>query len=49
MANYKVPARIVAVESFPTTPSGNGDKIQKNRLREMARVAVEAATDATKP
>ncbi|WP_072805855.1 AMP-binding protein [Rhodococcoides yunnanense] len=36
LANYKVPQRIVFVESFPTTPSPNGEKIQKNRLRETA-------------
>ena len=48
MANYKVPARIIAVETFPTTPSGNGDKIQKNRLREMALEVIERGADDVK-
>jgi fatty-acyl-CoA synthase len=37
LANYKVPERIVALEEFPTTPSPNGPKIQRARLREMAQ------------
>ncbi|QQS11841.1 MAG: AMP-binding protein [Rhodospirillales bacterium] len=36
LANFKTPARVVAVEAFPTTPSANGPKIQRARLREMA-------------
>jgi fatty-acyl-CoA synthase len=36
MASYKVPAAIKIVDTFPTTRSANGDKIVKNRLREMA-------------
>ncbi len=42
MANYKVPARILAIEEFPVTPSANGNKIQKARLRGMAQAALEA-------
>ncbi len=42
MANYKVPARIFRVDAFPVTPSANGNKVQKNRLREMARERLEA-------
>lgn len=36
LANYKVPARVVVVDAFPTVPGPNGEKIQKNRLREEA-------------
>jgi fatty-acyl-CoA synthase len=36
LANYKVPARVFAVDDFPKTPSPNGFKIQRNRLREIA-------------
>jgi fatty-acyl-CoA synthase len=36
LAKYKVPIRVVSVESFPTTPSANGDKVQRGRLRELA-------------
>jgi len=36
IARFKVPARIVTVEAFPTTDSPNGPKIQRVRLREMA-------------
>lgn len=36
LANYKVPLAVFAVEDFPRTPSANGAKIQRNRLREMA-------------
>jgi len=36
MANYKVPRRIVFVDDFPALQGPNGNKIQKNKLREMA-------------
>lgn len=36
LANYKVPLRVFAVDDFPKTPSPNGFKIQRNRLRESA-------------
>jgi len=36
IAEYKVPKHVFFVETFPTTPSANGDKIQKAKLREMA-------------
>jgi len=42
MANYKVPARIFSVEAFPVTPSANGNKIQKNKLRDSARALIDA-------
>ncbi len=37
MAGFKVPARVWFVEGFPTTQSANGTKVQRARLREMAR------------
>jgi fatty-acyl-CoA synthase len=36
LANYKVPLRVFAIDDFPKTPSPNGFKIQRNKLREMA-------------
>jgi fatty-acyl-CoA synthase len=36
LANYKVPLRVFAIDDFPKTPSANGFKIQRNKLREMA-------------
>lgn len=36
LAGYKVPRRFVGVAAFPTTPSANGTKIQRAKLREMA-------------
>ncbi len=36
LANYKVPARVLAIDDFPKTPSPNGFKIQRNKLRELA-------------
>lgn len=38
MAHYKVPARILTIDAFPVTPSANGNKIQKARLRELAQL-----------
>lgn len=36
LASYKVPRRFIAIDAFPTTPSANGTKIQRARLRAMA-------------
>jgi fatty-acyl-CoA synthase len=36
IANFKVPTRIIQLAEYPTTPSANGDKVQKERLRKMA-------------
>jgi fatty-acyl-CoA synthase len=36
LANYKVPLRVFAIDEFPVTPSPNGPKIQRNRLRDRA-------------
>lgn len=40
LARYKVPIRVLAIDEFPTTPSANGTKIQKVKLRELADRAV---------
>ena len=37
MASYKIPSLIRIVEEFPTTRSANGDKVVKERLREITR------------
>lgn len=44
LANYKVPLRVFAVDDFPKTPSANGFKIQRARLREMAERLVGASS-----
>ena len=36
LAKYKVPVRVIVVQDFPSTPSANGTKVQKVKLREMA-------------
>ena len=36
LANFKTPVRAFPVEEFPTTPSANGTKIQRAKLRQMA-------------
>lgn len=36
LANYKVPALVVILDRFPTIAGPNGEKIQKNTLREQA-------------
>lgn len=41
MASYKVPHRVLFVDEFPSTDSANGRKIQKGRLREIAREQLE--------
>ena len=43
LANFKRPARIIALEAFPVTDSANGKKIQRSKLREMAREALTTA------
>ncbi len=37
LAGFKVPARIVTLEAYPTTDGPNGPKIQRATLRAMAR------------
>lgn len=47
LAKYKVPVKVYTVDEFPTTPSANGSKIQKNKLRDMAesRLAMGVESD----
>lgn len=37
LARFKVPTRIVLLDSFPTVGGANGDKIQRGALRDTAR------------
>jgi fatty-acyl-CoA synthase len=41
LARFKVPERIVVIETFPIVDSPNGPKVQKVRLREMAEVLLQ--------
>ena len=43
LANFKRPARIVAVDAFPVTDSANGKKIQRAKLRDMAQDLLTSA------
>jgi len=44
MAKYKVPQRIIVLNTFPVTQGANGDKVQKARLRDMAnKLLLDAA------
>jgi len=43
LASFKVPARIMDIDAFPTTESPNGLKVQKARLRQMAAERLAAA------
>ena len=36
LAGFKVPARVFAIDAFPSTTGPNGTKVQRTRLREMA-------------
>lgn len=42
LAAFKVPKRVIPLDEFPTVRGANGDKIQRNRLREMADEALAA-------
>lgn len=42
LANYKVPLRVFAIDDFPKTPSPNGFKIQRAKLREMAEARLDS-------
>lgn len=37
LAAFKVPARVIVIDAFPTTESANGTKIQRGKLREWAQ------------
>jgi fatty-acyl-CoA synthase len=41
IAHYKVPHHVLTIDAFPFTPSANGNKIQKAKLREMASAALQ--------
>jgi fatty-acyl-CoA synthase len=43
LANYKVPVRVLPIDDFPRTPSANGFKIQRNKLRDIAEQRIGAA------
>ncbi|MCL8207341.1 MAG: AMP-binding protein [Actinomycetia bacterium] len=43
LASFKLPSRFVFVEEYPMTPSANGDKVQKVKLREWARAILTGA------
>lgn len=43
LGGYKVPARVLVVDAFPTTESANGTKIQRGKLRQMAQDRIGAA------
>ncbi|MFO1059615.1 MAG: AMP-binding protein [Dongiaceae bacterium] len=45
LARYKVPVRCVALDAFPTAASANGTKVQRARLREMAREILAAGPE----
>jgi fatty-acyl-CoA synthase len=47
LANYKVPMRVFVVDDFPKTPSPNGFKIQRAKLREMAEALMEKVSRST--
>lgn len=42
LARFKVPKRVIPLEEFPTVRGANGDKIQRNRLREIAEEVLAA-------
>jgi fatty-acyl-CoA synthase len=40
IAKFKVPEHILPIDAFPFTPSANGNKVQKAKLREIAQAAL---------
>src|SRR5262249_6449738 len=36
LARFKVPRRVICVDAFPTTPSANGERVQRAVLRQRA-------------
>ena len=40
LARYKLPIAVLTIDRFPTTPSANGTKIQRVKLREIAEIAL---------
>ena len=41
LAKFKCPVRVIQVNAFPVTDGPNGVKIQKSKLREMAKAALD--------
>ena len=41
LAGFKVPRRVIALDAFPTTPSANGERVQRAELRRLAAVSVD--------
>jgi fatty-acyl-CoA synthase len=46
IAKFKVPEHILPIDTFPFTPSANGNKVQKAKLREIADAALNRRTEA---
>ncbi|MDB5814230.1 MAG: hypothetical protein JWN23_1347 [Rhodocyclales bacterium] len=46
IAKYKVPDAILPIDAFPFTPSANGNKVQKAKLREIAHAALNVQPGA---
>ena len=44
LANYKVPARVIALDEFPTVEGPNGVKIRKAELRSRAGAIIGSET-----
>ncbi|WP_247891189.1 AMP-binding protein [Azospirillum aestuarii] len=42
LADFKIPARFVVVDQFPTAMSPNGEKIQRGKLKERAQLTFSA-------
>jgi fatty-acyl-CoA synthase len=45
IAKFKVPECILPIDAFPYTPSANGNKIQKAKLREIAQASLNRRTE----
>jgi fatty-acyl-CoA synthase len=43
LAKFKVPRRVICVDAFPTTPSANGERVQRQVLRRRAAELIEEA------
>lgn len=49
LARYKVPVRIFPVDDFPVTEGTNGNKIQKSKLRDLARARIDPSVEGEPP
>jgi fatty-acyl-CoA synthase len=45
IAKFKVPEHILPIAAFPFTPSANGNKVQKAKLREIAHATLNRRTE----